>query len=103
MTGSLVLKDCILFAVKLDENKDDMIDEDDPTCLFLCSKDGNDLKQITPKDFSIVSYKISQDFKTIFINGIKAKDGKFQSGNEILYAVYLDKDFSKIKLTQINP
>ena len=103
--NSAILKDCILIATKTDEfNKDGIIDEDDPVYLFISSKDGSNIVQITPKDVNITTWQLSKDGKTILVLGQKDKNGdkKFSSEDEMLFQIDLSSDFSKIKMSLIN-
>jgi len=102
---SALLKKCIMFLVKSEDyNKNGVIDEEDPFCLFISSKTGNTLTQITPKDMNVISWTLSKDNKTILVKIQKDKnaDNKFLGDDELIYQIDLNDDFSKIKAYPIN-
>lgn len=102
---SAILKDFILIAVKTNEfNNDAVIDEEDPIYLFIASKEGSGLTQISPKDMNVTSWTLSKDGKNIIFQAQKDKnnDKKFSGEDEIFYQVDLESDFSKIKVSPIH-
>jgi len=79
---------------------DNALDMMDPLYLFISSKTGDNLKQITPKGFNVVSWTVSADKKIILVKGQNDKNGnkKFGDGDDdIYYRVDLNDDISKIQ------
>jgi hypothetical protein len=103
--SSTLLKNFILFFVKGDDyNKNGVINDEDPFYLFISSKSGNNLTQITPKDMNVISWTLSKDNKTILVKLQKDKnaDNKFFGDDEVIYQIDLNDDISKIKTFPIN-
>ena len=101
---SYIFKDYLLLLVKTDSyNQNGIIEEDDPTSLYIVSKTGSNLTQISPKDMNVMSYTLSKDGETILIRLQKDNnnDKKFSDEDELLYQITLDKDYSKIKASPI--
>ncbi len=102
---SAIIENNILFMVRNDEyNNDGIIDEDDPVSVFISTKSGEGLRQITPKDMHVLSWQLSKDKKTIIIKLQKDKNGdkKFTDEDEIIYQIDMNDDISKIKFYPIN-
>jgi hypothetical protein len=100
-----IIDNNILFMVKHDEyNNDGLIDEDDPVSIFISTKSGEGLRQITPKDMHVISWQTSRDRKTIIAKMQKDKNGdkKFTDEDEIIYQIDMNDDISKIKFYPIN-
>jgi hypothetical protein len=101
---SYSIRDYMLLLVKTDSyNQNGIIEEDDPTSLYIVSKTGNNLTQISPKDMNVMSYTLSRDGKTILIKLQKDNnnDKKFLDEDEVLYQINLDRNYSKIKATPV--
>jgi hypothetical protein len=97
---SYSIRDYMLLLVKTDNyNQNGIIEEDDPISLYIVSKTGANLTQISPKDMNVISYTLSRDGKTILTKLQKDNnnDKKFLDEDETLYQINLDKDYSKIK------
>lgn len=102
---SSILKNHLVFLIQNDSfNNDGIIDENDPIYLFVSSKSGMDLKQISPNEMNLVSWSISKDNNTILAKFQKDKNGdkKFIDEDEIIYQVDLKENISKIKVYPIN-
>lgn len=101
-----ILPDHILYIARTDNfNKDNGLDTDDPQYLYLSSKTGDHLKQITPKGMNVVSWTLSKDKKMLLVKLQNDKNGnkKFGSGDdELYYRVDLLEDISSIRCEPIN-
>lgn len=101
-----VLPGLIVYSVITDDfNNDKVLDSDDPCYLYISTKTGEQLKQVTPNGFNVLSWTISQDKKIILVKGQtdKNKNKKFGNGDDQLYyRIDLDDDVSKIKCYQVN-
>lgn len=101
-----ILPKHILYSVKTEDfNGDRALDSDDPSYLYISSKTGNDLRQITPAGFHVISWTVSKDRKTILVKGQNDKNNNKKFGNgddELYYRVDLDDDISKIRCSPIN-
>lgn len=81
-------------------NGDNALDSEDPVYLYISTKTGDNLTQITPKGLNVVSWTPSKDKKTILVKLQQDKNGnkKFGVGdNEVYYKIDLNDDISKIK------
>jgi hypothetical protein len=100
-TPANILPNHIIYLARTDNfNGDNGLDSDDPTYLYITTKTGDNLKQITPKGFNIVSWTVSKDNKIILVKGQNDKNGNKKFGNgddELYYRIDLDPDISKIK------
>ena len=97
---SFMTKNSIIFFVKNnDYNTNGIIDDDDPTSLYILSKTGTNLTQVSPKDMNVINCTVSRDGETILVKLQKDNnnDKKFLNEDELLYQITLDKDYSKIK------
>ena len=101
-----ILPGLIVYSVITDDfNNDKVLDSDDPSYLYISTKTGEQIKQITPNGFNVLSWTISQDKKIILVKGQtdKNKNKKFGNGDDQLYyRIDLDDDVSKIKCYQVN-
>jgi hypothetical protein len=91
----------ITYMVKTDGyNNDGVIDEDDPTYLYVSEKSGDNLKQLTPDDFTVSWWAFSYDKKTMIIKGQRDtnKDKKFKPEDDLFYKVILDENIANIKV-----
>jgi hypothetical protein len=95
-----ILPDHIIYLARtFDFNVDRALDTDDPVYLYVSSKSGDDLRQITPNGMNVLSWVISKDKKTMLIKlqADKNNNKKFGNGDdELYYRADLDKDISKI-------
>ena len=100
-----ILPDHIVYIARTDNfNKDNGLDTEDPQYLFISSKTGNNLKQVTPKGLNVVSWTLSKDKKMILVKVQNDKNGNKKFGNgddELYYRVDLDADISKIECYQV--
>lgn len=97
--------DHLIYLVRTDEyNKDGIIDEDDPVYLYVSTKTGEALKQITPVGMSVTNWKMARDGKTIIatIQNDKNNDKKFDDEDETIYQIDLNEDISKIKCSPVS-
>jgi len=84
---------------------DNALDNHDPLYLYISTKTGDNLKQITPKGLNVISWTVSKDKKMILVKvqNDKNKNRKFGNGDdELYYRIDLDEDISKIQCYQIN-
>jgi len=84
---------------------DNALDTDDPLYLYISTKTGDSLKQITPKGFNVVSWSASKEKKMILVKVQNDKNGNKKFGNgddELYYRIDLDDDISKVKCYQID-
>ncbi len=96
--------DHLIYLVRTDEyNKDGILDEDDPVYLYVSTKTGESLKQITPVGMSVTNWKMARDGKTIIatIQNDKNNDKKFEDEDETIYQIDLNQDISKIKCSPV--
>jgi hypothetical protein len=95
----------VYLATTHDFNNDRALDSDDPLYLYISTKTGEGLRQITPQNFNVLSWTVSKDKKMILVRGQNDKNGnkKFGNGDDNLYyRIDLNDDVSKIKCYQIN-
>lgn len=81
-------------------NGDNGLDTDDPVYLYISTKTGDNLAQITPKGLNVVSWTCSKDKKIILVKLQQDTNGnkKFGTGDdEVYYRIDLDGDIAKIK------
>ena len=101
-----ILPQHIVYLVRTDNfNGDHALDTEDPLYLYISSKTGEGLRQITPKGFNVLSWTLSKDKKMILVKGQHDKNGnkKFGDGDDnVYYRVDLQDDISKIQCYQIN-
>jgi len=105
-TPANLLPNHIVYLVRTDNfNGDNGLDTDDPSYLYITTKTGDNLKQITPKGFNIVSWTVSKDNKMILVKGQNDKNGNKKFGNgddELYYRIDLNEDISKIQCYPIS-
>jgi hypothetical protein len=73
--------------------------------LYISTRTGDDLRQITPKGLNVLSWTLSKDKKMILVKvqNDKNRNKKFGNGDDQLYyRIDLDDDISKIQCYQIN-
>lgn len=96
-----ILPNHIVYLARTENfNGDNALDTDDPVYLYISSKTGEQLKQITPKGFTVISWSASKDNTMLLVKVRNDKNGnkKFGDGDdELYYRVDLDKDISKIQ------
>jgi hypothetical protein len=102
---SVISADHLIYLVRTDEyNKDGIIDEDDPVYLYVSTKTGDALKQITPVGMSVTNWKMAKDGKTIIatVQNDKNNDKIFDDEDETIYQIDLNEDISKIKCSPVS-
>jgi hypothetical protein len=85
-------------------NGDNALDSDDPVYLYLSTRSGEQLKQITPKGMNVLSWIISRDKKFLLVKVQQDKNGNKKFGNgddELYYRVDLADDIAQVKCYQI--
>lgn len=101
-----ILPKHIIYSITTDDfNGDRVLDSDDPSYLYVSTKTGEQLRQITPNGFDVISWTISKDKKIILVKGRtdKNKNKKFGNGDDQLYyRIDLNDDISKIQCYQVN-
>ncbi len=101
-----ILSRHIVYLVRTENfNNDGGLDTDDPVYLYISTKTGDNLRQITPNGFNVLSWTVSKDQQMILVKGQNDKNGnkKFGQGDDQLYyRVDLDDDISKIKCYQLS-
>jgi hypothetical protein len=91
--SSFLIDQGILLVAKTDEkNLDGVIDDDDPTNVYICTNEGEKLTQLNPKETSAKGLKFSKDRKTLFLN--LENDSTKET---YLYQITLNTEFEKIK------
>jgi hypothetical protein len=105
-TPANILPNHIVYLARTDNfSGDNALDTDDPAYLYISTKTGDNLKQITPKGFNVVSWSVSKNNKMILVKGKSDKNGNKKFGNgddELYYRIDLNEDISKIQCYQIN-
>ncbi|HWI92624.1 MAG TPA: hypothetical protein VNT20_15215 [Flavisolibacter sp.] len=101
-----ILPKHIIYSITTDDfNGDRVLDSNDPSYLYVSTKTGEQLRQITPNGFDVMSWTISKDKKIILVKGLtdKNKNKKFGNGDDqLFYRIDLDDDISKIQCYQVN-
>jgi hypothetical protein len=101
-----ILPHHIIYSARTDNfNGDNALDTEDPVYLYVSTRTGDSLKQITPKGLNVVSWSSSKDMKMLLVKVQNNKNGNKKFGNgddELYYRVDLDKDISKIQCYQVN-
>lgn len=101
-----ILPNHILYLARTDNfNRDNGLDTDDPQYLYLSSKTGDHLKQITPKGMNVISWTLSKDKTMLLVKLQNDKNGNKKFGNgddELYYRVDLLDDISSIRCEPIN-
>jgi hypothetical protein len=100
-----ILPNHILYLARTDNfNRDNGLDTDDPQYLYLSTKTGDQLKQITPKGLNVVSWTLSKDKKMLLVKLQNDKNGNKKFGNgddELYYRIDLLDDISSIRCEPI--
>ena len=103
---NILLNHIVYLARTENFNGDNALDTEDPLYLYISSKTGDNLKQITPKGFNVVSWTLSKDKKMILVKGQNDKNGNKKFGNgddEVYYRIDLNyDDIAKIQCYQIS-
>lgn len=103
--ANILPKHIVYLARTENFNGDNALDNQDPVYLYLSTKTGDNLKQITPKGLNVISWTMSKDKKMILVKvqNDKNKNKKFGNGDDQLYyRIDLDEDISKIQCYQIS-
>ena len=103
--ANILPKHIVYLARTENFNGDHALDNQDPVYLYISTKTGDHLTQVTPKGFYVISWTISKDKKMILVKGKNDKNNNKKFGNgddELYYRIDLDDDISKIKCYQIN-
>lgn len=100
-----ILPKHIVYLVRTEDfNKDKELDYRDNISIYISTKTGDNLRQITPKGLHVMSWILSKDKKMILAKckWDKNKNKKFGEGDDdVYYRIDLDDDISKIKCEQI--
>jgi len=101
-----ILTNHIVYLVRTDNfNGDNGLDSEDPVYLYISSKTGERITQITPKGLHVLSWTTSKDKKVILVKLQQDKNGNKKFGNgddEVYYRIELNDDISKIKCYPIS-
>jgi hypothetical protein len=101
-----ILPNHIVYIVRTDNfNGDNGLDTEDPQYLYISTKTGDNLKQVTPKGMNVVSWMLSKDKKMILLKLQNDKNGNKKFGNgddELYYRVDLLDDIAKIQCEPIH-
>jgi len=103
--ANILPKHIVYLARTENFNGDNALDYQDPLYLYISTRTGDNLKQITPKGLNVLSWTLSKDKKMILVKvqNDKNKNKKFGNGDDQLYyRIDLDDDISKIQCYQIN-
>ena len=91
----------IVYIARTDNfNGDNGLDNEDPQYLYISTKTGDNLRQVTPKGMNVISWTLSKDKKMILVKVQHDKNGNKKFGNgddELYYRVDLQDDISKIQ------
>jgi hypothetical protein len=86
-SGINIFKDNIIYTVvSKDHNQNKSLDQDDPTYLFVSTKQGNDFRQISPDDYNITSWEVIKGTTKIIMQGQKDENGdkKFDQNDKTI-------------------
>ena len=103
--ANILPKHIVYLARTENFNGDNALDNQDPVYLYISTKTGDNLTQITPNGLTVISWTLSKDKKMILVKlrNDKNKNKKFGNGDdELYYRIDLDDDISKIQCYQIN-
>ena len=99
VTPPNILPNHILYLARTDNfNNDNGLDTEDPLYLYISTKTGSNLKQVTPKGLNVVSWTLSKDKKIILVKVQNDKNGNKKFGNgddELYYRIDLQDDLLK--------
>jgi hypothetical protein len=103
--SSGILRDHILVMAKTDEvNKDGLIDDDDPSQIYLAGKDGTGFTRVTNNSMHVTGWKISKDGLVVLFTAQVDTNGdkKFSDEEpEAIFEIELQKIIAQIKVEQI--
>jgi hypothetical protein len=101
-----ILPNHIVYVAITDNfNGDNGLDNEDPQYLYISTKTGESLRQVTPKGMNVISWTLSKDKKIILVKVQHDKNGNKKFGNgddELYYRVDLQDDISKIQCEPLN-
>lgn len=101
-----ILPNHVVYLARTDNfNKDNGLDSDDPVYLYISTRTGENLKQITPSGIHVMSWILSADKKIILVKAMSDKNNNKKFGNgddESYYRIDLHEDISKIKCYPIS-
>ena len=103
--ANILPKHIVYLARTENFNGDNALDNQDPVYLYISTKTGDNLTQITPNGLTVISWTLSKDKKMILVKlrNDKNKNKKFGNGDdELYYRIDLDDDISKIQCYQVN-
>ena len=103
--ANILPKHIVYLARTENFNGDNALDNQDPVYLYISTKTGENLTQITPKGLTVISWTLSKDKKMILVKmrNDKNRNKKFGNGDdELYYRIDLDDDISKIQCYQVN-
>lgn len=104
--SSPILPEHIIYRARTnDYNGDGGLDSADPVYLFISSRTGDGLRQITPNEFHVISWTLSHDKKMILVKGMhdKNRNKKFGNGDdESYYRIDLDTDITRIQCSPVS-
>ena len=103
--ANILPKHIVYLARTENFNGDHALDNQDPVYLYISTKTGENLTQITPKGLTVISWTLSKDKKMILVKmrNDKNRNKKFGNGDdELYYRIDLDDDISKIQCYQVN-
>jgi hypothetical protein len=96
----------ILYLARTDNyNGDNALDTEDPLYLYISTKTGDNLRQLTPKGLHVLSWIISKNKKMILVKLKNDKNGNKKFGNgddELIYRIDLQEDIAKIQCYPVN-
>lgn len=101
-----ILPHHVVYLARTDDfNKDKALDNHDPLYLYISTKTGDNLQQITPKGLNVLSWTLSKDKKMILVKAQNDKNNnkKFGDGDDQLYFhIELNDDVSKIQCHKLD-
>ncbi len=96
-----ILPNHIVYIARTDNfNGDNGLDNEDPQYLYISTKTGDNLRQVTPKGLNVISWTLSKDKKIILVKvqHDKNRNKKFGNGDdELYYRVDLQDDVTKVQ------
>jgi hypothetical protein len=96
-----LLPNHIVYLARTDNfNGDNGLDGGDPLYLYLSTKTGEQLTQITPKGLNVVSWTLSKDKKMILVKMNKGNTGNKKADSDdgqLFYRIDLHTDISKVR------
>jgi hypothetical protein len=91
-SGINIFKDNIIYtAVASDFNRNNQLDKNDPTYLFISNRDGTNFRQISPNDYNINSWEVVKGTSKIIMQGQKSDSSdKVLSENSVAIPFIVD-------------